>query len=67
MKRLLAAAGIALTASACSTFADTGPTRASIDQAMLQPECRAASPGNALPGFRCTGDYTGDAGTVTNR
>lgn len=59
MIRLLSLAGIALAIAGCAQVQP--PATAAVEYAMIDPECRNASPGNALPGFRCTGDYTGDA------
>ncbi|MCC7276482.1 MAG: hypothetical protein IT561_27705 [Alphaproteobacteria bacterium] len=61
MARILCAACLVLTISACSIYAPLGPS-----QAAMEPECRAATPGNSVPGFRCTGDYTGDGGTMSS-
>ncbi|BBK31218.1 hypothetical protein EDC65_1344 [Stella humosa] len=56
MIRLALAAALSLLVAACNTVYPTAGNVAAID-----PECAQATPGNSLPGFRCTGDYTGDA------
>ena len=61
MVKLVAAAVVGLMLAGCAGFS-TPPPSAGMGYAMLtEPECRAATPGNSVPGFRCTGDYTGDA------
>ena len=59
MPRLAIALGLAFVVTACSSHVP-GPSTA-MTTAAPEPECLQASPGNSLPGFRCTGDYTGDA------
>lgn len=51
MRHLFIALCLTLAAGACSNL-DNG-----LDTARHAPDCRSATPGNSIGGFRCTGDY----------
>lgn len=61
MIRLVPVLAVTALLAACAGMAPHPPMAAGMGYASLEPECRAATPGNSAPGFRCTGDYTGDA------
>lgn len=48
----LAAAAVLMSACAAAPVAEEETTRLAAD-----PLCQYATPGNALPGFRCRGDF----------
>lgn len=51
MRRLLMVICLTFGASACSSLHN------GLDATLHAPDCRSATPGNSLAGFRCTGDY----------
>ncbi|BBK35559.1 hypothetical protein STAQ_06370 [Allostella sp. ATCC 35155] len=51
MRHLFIALCLSLAAGACTSL-DNG-----LDATLHAPDCRSATPGNSIAGFRCTGDY----------
>ncbi len=62
MHRLSLALGLAFVVAGCGSVSPAPGT--AMLAAAPEPECQQSTPGNSIPGFRCTGDCSGDASTI---